>query len=86
MYYASPVVSDEHVYILSEDGTTLVLKTPDTASGKPPAIVAQCSLAGQKHCWATPAIAEGRLFLRSGTHLYCLGLGDGTDTGLSTER
>lgn len=29
-------------------------------------------LARQEYCWASPAVADGALFLRSRTRLYCI--------------
>jgi len=72
LYYASPVAAGDKVYILSSDGVALVLQTPRADQETPPAVHAVGRLAGQQHCWATPAIADGRLFLRTKTHLYCV--------------
>jgi outer membrane protein assembly factor BamB len=65
-YYSSPVAGDGKVYFLSEEGKLTVLRsTPDcevisTADFGEPA-------------YATPALLDGQIFLRTSGHLYCFG-------------
>ena len=65
-YYASPVASDGKVFFASQSGTVAVLK----AGGD------QEMLAANKideDIYATPAIADGRIYLRTVAYLYCFG-------------
>ena len=65
-YYASPVAADDKVVFISRSGKITVLKAgPD-----------------QQQIWAselddevvaTPAIADGRIYVRSKSALYCFG-------------
>lgn len=64
-YNASPVYADGHVYFCSTNGRTVVLKTnPD------PEIVAENQLEGD--IWATPAIADLAILIRTSKYLYKL--------------
>ena len=62
-YNASPVYADGHVYLCSTGGKTVVLKT-----GPEPEIVAENNLDGD--IWATPAIVDGALLIRTSEYLY----------------
>jgi outer membrane protein assembly factor BamB len=66
-YWASPVAGDGKVYVASEGGKISVLK----AAG-------QWEVLGLNElgdeCFATPAIAGGRIYLRTRNKLYCFGL------------
>jgi outer membrane protein assembly factor BamB len=66
VYTASPVAGDGKVYLVSEDGETIVL-----AAGRTPNILARNRLNARQ--LASPAIAGGRLFIRSDSTLYALG-------------
>ena len=66
VYTASPVASDGKVYLVSEDGETIVL-----AAGRPPRILARNRLNARQ--LASPAIAGGRLFIRSDNALFAVG-------------
>ena len=66
VYSASPVAGDGKVYLLSEDGETIVV-----AAGRTPRILARNRLAARQ--LASPAIAGGRLFIRSDDALYAIG-------------
>jgi outer membrane protein assembly factor BamB len=66
-YFASPVYGDGKIYVASDNGTVVVLKdSPDyevlAANDLEDAIV------------ATPAISDGRLFIRTRTKLLCAAL------------
>ncbi|MCX7886842.1 MAG: PQQ-like beta-propeller repeat protein [Verrucomicrobiae bacterium] len=65
-YHASLVSAGGLVYCLSDQGVTTVAKP-----GPPFEVVAINEL-GEK-CFASPAISEGQLFLRSFEHLFCIG-------------
>jgi outer membrane protein assembly factor BamB len=62
---ASPVYADGRIYFLSEDGQSVVI-----APGKEFKILATNQLNGQT--LASMAVSDGAIFLRSGSHLYCL--------------
>jgi outer membrane protein assembly factor BamB len=66
VYSASPVAGDGKVYLVSEDGETIVLE-----AGRTPRIVARNRLSARQ--LASPAIALGRLFIRSDAALYAIG-------------
>jgi outer membrane protein assembly factor BamB len=64
---ASPVAADGHIYVVSEKGVTTVIK-----AGDKPQIEGTNDLGDE--FLATPAIANGCIFLRSDQKLYCIGL------------
>jgi outer membrane protein assembly factor BamB len=66
VYTASPVAADGRIYLLSEDGETIVL-----AAGRTPRILSRNRLNARQ--LASPAIAGGRLFIRSDDALYAIG-------------
>jgi outer membrane protein assembly factor BamB len=66
VYTASPVAGDGKVYLVSEDGETIVL-----AAGRTPRILERNRLNARQ--LASPAIAGGRLFIRSDDALYAIG-------------
>jgi outer membrane protein assembly factor BamB len=63
---ASPVAADGKIYVVNEKGTTIVVRVGDR-----PEVLATNTL--DETFLATPAIADGALFLRSDQHLYCIG-------------
>jgi outer membrane protein assembly factor BamB len=66
IFFASPVAGDGKIYMASETGETFVLK-----AGREPVILAQNNL--DERILASPAISNGRLFLRSDGTLFCIG-------------
>ncbi|HBY59438.1 MAG TPA: hypothetical protein DEH78_06420 [Solibacterales bacterium] len=65
-YYASPVAADGKIYFFSKDGKATVVKAgPDWES------ISSAEL--NEQIIATPAIAGGRLYVRTAGHLYCFG-------------
>ena len=67
--YASPVISDGRLIVATRWGGTLILPA------KPEYSVLACNrFAGDESDFSgTPAIVDGRLYLRSGRFLYCVG-------------
>jgi outer membrane protein assembly factor BamB len=65
-FYSSPVGSDGKVYFISRDGKITVL--PSGGSIDP---LAQSELG--EMCFGTPAISNGRIYLRTNETLYCFG-------------
>jgi outer membrane protein assembly factor BamB len=63
-YYASPVGGDGKVYIVSQSGVVVVLD-----SARDQAILSTGEL--DDEVYATPAIAGGRIFIRTRGALYC---------------
>ncbi len=66
VYSASPVAGDGKVYFASEDGETIVI-----GAGRTPRVLARNRLDARQ--LASPAIAQGRLFIRSDAVLYAIG-------------
>jgi outer membrane protein assembly factor BamB len=62
-YYASPVAGDGKIYLLSETGKIAVLDADDPAR-----VLAVNDL--EEPGYATPAIADGTIFVRTGRALY----------------
>ena len=65
-FWASPVAAAGRVYCLDDEGTTHVLK-----AGPQFELLASNDL--PQVTWATPAVADGRFYLRGADTLYCIG-------------
>jgi len=66
-YYASPVYGDGKIYMAGKNGFVVVVE-----DGPELKILARNDMGGEE-IYATPAIADGRLYIRTRTHLYCIG-------------
>ncbi len=66
-YYASPVAGDGKIYMVSELGKVSVLEPGPTLT-----VISTSDL--DDSVYATPAIDGGRIYLRTGSTLYCFGL------------
>ena len=66
VHWASPVLADGRIYILSEDGVTLVLRP-----GPKYDEIARNDI--EETCFASMAVSQGRFFIRSAKHLFCIG-------------
>jgi outer membrane protein assembly factor BamB len=66
VFFASPVAADGKVYMVSETGDTFVLR-----AGRIPQVLARNDLG--ERLIASPAVSEGRLFLRSDRTLFAVG-------------
>jgi outer membrane protein assembly factor BamB len=66
IFFASPIAGDRKIYMVSETGETYVL-----SAGREPVILAQNNL--DDRFIASPAISNGRIFLRSDGTLFCIG-------------
>lgn len=62
-YYASAVACGEHIYLASQEGTVVVMRAGDTLD-----VLARNALG--ESVMATPAIADGTLYVRTAGHLY----------------
>lgn len=69
-FTASPIAANGLVYFLSEAGETFVIEPAAT-----PKIIAENAIGGTRSDYfrASPAPSDGQIFLRSRTHLYCIG-------------
>jgi outer membrane protein assembly factor BamB len=65
-YYASPVAADGRVYISSAEGVVSVLQAGETLK-----VLSTNKLDGG--ILATPALADGSIYVRTETHLYAFG-------------
>lgn len=66
IFFASPVGADGKIYMASETGETYVLR-----AGRAPVILSRNSL--DERTLASPAVSNGKLFLRSDGTLFCIG-------------
>lgn len=66
-YSASPVLAEGRLYAINEAGVTTVVDL----AGPEPKILAENALPGT--ALASPAISDGRIFLRTAEGLYCIG-------------
>lgn len=63
-YYSSPVAGDGKVYLLSQPGKATVVK-----AGREWEILSQADF--EDECYATPALLDGRIYLRTRGMTYC---------------
>jgi outer membrane protein assembly factor BamB len=75
-YSGSPVLVDDMVYFTADDGVTKVVR-PGTKLD----LIAENSLG--EDCYTSPAVSQGRLFIRGEKHLYCIG---GADAGAALSK
>ena len=69
-YYSSPVAGDGKVFLVNQKGVATVI-----SSAADWQVLATADFADD--VYATPAIVEGRILLRTVGHLYCLGFAKG---------
>ncbi len=65
-YTASPVAAGDKVYFINESGTTVVMQAGTTEYKE----LARNDLS--EPVFASPAIADGRIYIRSSAHIYCI--------------
>ncbi len=63
---ASPVLAEDRLYFLDDDGVMFVLKASDQFE-----VLHKNKL--DEECYASPAIAHGQIFIRALHNLYCIG-------------
>jgi outer membrane protein assembly factor BamB len=68
-FYASPSLVGDKVYLLSEKGAMFIIQ-----AGSEYKQLAKCTLG--EDCHASPAFADGRIFIRGVQNLYCIGNGN----------
>jgi outer membrane protein assembly factor BamB len=66
LYHASPLLLNDSIYCLADDGRTFVLK-----AGAEFDLITTNAIG--EECHATPAVADGHLFIRSTQHVWCIG-------------
>lgn len=66
IYSSSPVLGDGKIYMTNEDGLTTVIKAGETFE-----MLAENSL--DDYTLSSPAISDGQIFIRTKTHLWCIG-------------
>jgi outer membrane protein assembly factor BamB len=67
-YSGSPVLIDGLVYFTADDGTTKIVRP-----GPKFDLVAENQLG--ENCYASPAVSNGRIYVRAEQHLYCIANG-----------
>jgi len=65
-FFASPIAGDNKIFFVSQTGVVTVLKP-----GAEQEVLAVNEL--DDECYATPAIADGRIYVRTRSALYCFG-------------
>jgi outer membrane protein assembly factor BamB len=65
-YYASPVAVDGKIYCVSQSGTVSIVK-----AGRNWELLASAAL--DEDCFATPALANGRVYVRTEASVFCFG-------------
>jgi outer membrane protein assembly factor BamB len=75
-FSASPVVADGRIYATNEDGVTTVMAAADTFE-----ILARNEIG--EYTLSSLAISDGRIFLRTARHLYCIGEASAEAAGAS---
>lgn len=65
-YFSSPVAADDKVFLIGQGGQVSVLKAAGDWE-----VLAVNEL--DDECFATPAIADGRIYIRTRSALYCFG-------------
>lgn len=66
-YFASPVAADDKIYMVSHTGKVAVVSPDGNLE-----VLAVNDM--DELCYATPAIDDGRIYLRTASTLYCFGL------------
>lgn len=66
LYYSSPVAAGDHVYFASAEGVVSVVRAGDKLD-----VAARNDLG--EPIFATPAVVEGRLYVRTAKHLWAFG-------------
>jgi outer membrane protein assembly factor BamB len=69
-YYSSPVAGDGKIYLVDQRGRLSVVQ-----AGRTWHVLSSSDF--EEEAYATPALAAGRIYLRTSGHLYCFGLPEG---------
>lgn len=65
-YYSSPIAGDGKIYVTGENGFIVVL-----AQGEKLEVLARNDMG--EPCVATPALADGRIYIRTREKIFCIG-------------
>ena len=65
-FFSSPVIADNKIYVTDMSGKTHILKLSKTAD-----LIGEPQLT--ERVYATPAFADGRIYIRGENYLYCIG-------------
>jgi outer membrane protein assembly factor BamB len=65
-FYSSPVITDGKLYVFDTNGKAYIFRP-----GREPELIASPELG--ERVYATPAFANGRIYIRGNKHLYCIG-------------
>lgn len=65
-FYASPSLVRSRLYLLTEKGAMIIIE-----AGREYKELARCELG--ENCYASPAFADGRIYIRGENNLYCIG-------------
>jgi outer membrane protein assembly factor BamB len=66
-FYASPLLAGKNIYVCGRDGTTTIVEANPEVFTE----VNKCKLEGGIN--ASPVAVGGKLYIRTETHLYCIG-------------
>lgn len=66
-YYSSPVAGDGKIYLANQRGRVTVVQ-----AGRDWRVLSRGDF--EEDIYATPALADGRIYVRTAGHLYCFGL------------
>ncbi|HEY7422686.1 MAG TPA: PQQ-binding-like beta-propeller repeat protein [Gemmataceae bacterium] len=66
-YYSSPVAGDGKIYLANERGRLTVVR-----AGRDWCVLSTSDF--EEDIYATPALADGRIYVRTAGHLYCFGI------------
>jgi outer membrane protein assembly factor BamB len=78
-FSASAVAFDGKIFLTSEDGDTFVIK-----AGPKHEVIGSNSLG--EVILASPAISQGRIFIRGDKHLFCIGVAEKQPKAMSAEK
>ncbi len=65
-YFGSPVLASGHIFAISTSGVVTIIRASDKYE-----MVSKYDLGEESH--STPAVANGKMYLRTSGHLYCIG-------------
>jgi len=66
IYYSSPVIADNKLYVFDTSGRAYIFRP-----GREPELIGTPELG--ERVYATPAFANGRIYIRGNKHIYCIG-------------
>ncbi len=66
IYYSSPVIADNKMYVFDTSGRAYIFRP-----GREPELIGTPELG--ERVYATPAFANGRIYIRGNKHIFCIG-------------